>query len=50
MNESKKEISPRIKQEIDPKKKGSDKELNLEGHDTPWTRKLQGGLRNRMNL
>ena len=39
MNESKKEISPRIKQEIDPKKKGSDKELNLESHDDPLDKK-----------
>ena len=39
MNESKKEISLRIKQEIDPKKKGSDKELNLESHDDPLDKK-----------
>ena len=41
MNESKKEISPEIKQDADPGKRSDkhDKELNLEGHDDPVDKK-----------
>ena len=41
MNKSKKEISPEIKQDADPGKRSDkpDKELNLEGHDDPVSKK-----------
>ena len=41
INESKKEISPEIKQDADPGKKSDrhDKELSLEGHDDPVSKK-----------